>query len=435
MNTSDFNRRFFSFLDSSPTPYHAVKNMSEIFESVGIQKIVEKDDISFGIGQPSFFIREDGSLVAFNVGNEKEKGFRILGSHSDSPCLKIKAKPDIAENTYHKLGIEVYGGALLNPWFDRELSIAGRVTFSNDENKAFSTLINFASPVGIIPSLAIHFDRQANNEKKINPQKDIIPIVGLNIDEDGCLSNILLKYLQNNKPHLSPQALLDYDLFLYDCNPARYSGFNEEFIGSSRLDNLLSSFAAAVSIANSNKKTNFIFICNNHEEIGSTSASGAQGNLLQSLFERMYPNPQERYKLLAQSFLISIDNAHATHPNFPETHDKCHTINLNHGPVLKINANHRYASTGISGGIFKILANEVGVKVQEFVMKNDMACGSTIGPITAAKLGVNTVDVGSASLAMHSIREITGSKDPYLLYKVLQHFINRATIPEIQSCE
>lgn len=435
MNTSDFNRSFFSFLDSSPTPYHAVKNMSEIFKGVGMQKVEEKDEISFRIDQPSYFIREDGSLVAFNVGHTKEKGFRILGSHSDSPCLKIKAKPDITENTYHKLGIEVYGGALLNPWFDRELSIAGRVTFSNGDNKGFSTLINFASPVGIIPSLAIHFDRQANNEKKINPQKDIIPIIGLKYDEDCCFSDILLNYLKKNKPHLSPQFILDYDLFFYDCNPARYSGFNDEFIGSSRLDNLLSSFAAAMSIANSNKKTNFIFICNNHEEIGSTSASGAQGNMLLSLYERMFPDPQERYQSLAQSLLISIDNAHATHPNSPETHDNSHIINLNHGPVLKINANHRYASTGVSGGIFKILANEVGVKVQEFVMKNDLACGSTIGPMTAAKLGVNTVDVGSASLAMHSIREVTGSKDPYLLYKVIQHFINRASIPEIQSCE
>jgi len=433
MSVNSFNQKLFSFLANSTSPYHAVHEMAKIFKKAGFKQLDEQKDLSGYTGGPCCITREDGSITAFNFGSKKKKGFRLLGTHSDSPCLQIKPKPDLFDNNFHRLAVEVYGGALLNPWFDRELSIAGRVNYLSKSNKINSKLVDFRSPVGIIPSLAIHLDREANKSKSVNPQKDITPLVGIHSSKKTSLALEIKNYIAKKYPKISYEKLLSYDLFFYDYHTPGLAGFNDEFIISSRLDNLLSCFTAASAIAEADKKQNFIFICNNHEEVGSNTASGAQGNFLISLLERLFPHNDERYTTFANSFFISIDNAHAVHPNFPEKHDPSHDITLNKGPVLKINSNQRYATTSLSQSIFKFLCEEINIPVQDFVMRNDLACGSTIGPMTAAKLGIKTVDIGAATLAMHSIREMTGSRDPHYIYKTLEHFLNRDKLPEIDT--
>lgn len=433
MNSQTLNKKLFSFLDESTSPFHAANALKNILLQAGFTPLNEHQKWSVRAGQPRFIVREDGAVVAFNIGKKDNSQFRIVASHTDSPTLKLKPKPDIFNKSYHQLGVEVYGGPLLNPWFDRELSISGRISFSTPSGQLDSKLIDFKRPVAIVPSVAIHLDREANSEKKINPQKDILPIFGLTSKRNKSFADHLNMLLAEKVDLKKETEILGFDLFCYEMNKPGYAGINKDFIVSSRLDNLLSCYILASVIAQADRNNSFMLICNNHEEIGSLSASGAQGNLLETVFKRVYPDPEERFSILANSFLISVDNAHAFHPNFAERYDRSHDIELNTGPVLKINANHKYASTSISNGLFKILCQEKQIPVQEFVMRNDMACGSTIGPATAAKLGIKTVDVGIASLAMHSIREMTGSRDPFLLHTVLNHFFQRDRLPQVYA--
>lgn len=433
MKTNTLNRKLFSFLDDSPTPFHAIESIKKILKKSGFINLSEKQGWKPIPGQPYYVVRQDGSLIAFNIGSDDmSNGFRIVGAHSDSPCLQIKPQPDIIENSYHKLGVEVYGGALLAPWFDRELSIAGRVCYQTSKKEIKSQLINFDRAVAIIPSLAIHLDRGANKERTINAQNDITPIFALSNETSSTdFSKHLISQIKKEHDDNTLNEILSYDLFCYDSQKAGYTGISNEFIASGRLDNLLSCFVATHAVSSADRKNNFMFICNNHEEIGSTTSSGAQGNLALSVFERLLPDTDKRHVSFANSFFISLDNAHAIHPNFSSKSEPSHDVFLNHGPVLKINANKRYATSSLSNSLFKLLCKEMKVPIQEFVMRNDMACGSTIGPINAAKLGISTVDVGAASLAMHSIRELTGHKDPYLMFKVMQHFFQRNNLPVV----
>lgn len=436
MKTKSFNRMLFSFLDNSPTPFHATGSMAKLLKMDGFIELDEKEKWEIKKEQSYYTIRDDGALVAFNLGKShpQPSGFRIVGAHSDSPCLQIKPQADIIDERYHKIGVEVYGGPLLSPWFDRELSIAGRVCYTTEKKNIKTKIIDFKKPVAIIPSLAIHFDRDANKKKTINPQVEINLLFGLQQKTSHTkFHEYLITQIEEEHGEDSLAEIFAYDLFCYDVCKSGYAGINNEFIVGSRLDNLLSCFVAIQSLISADKKNNFMFVCNNHEEVGSTTNAGAQGNLVSSIFERLMPDPVDRQIQYANSFFISVDNAHAYHPNYADKSDPAHKIKLNHGPVLKINANKRYATTSFSNGIFKLFANEVKVPVQEFVMRNDIACGSTIGPMTSAKLGINTVDVGAASLAMHSIREVTGSKDPYLMYKVIKHFLQKTEWPVITS--
>ena len=392
----------------------------------------EREKWNIKPGQPYLITRDDGTLICFNIGKKNSNEFRILGSHTDSPCLQIKPNADIFEKAYHKIGVEVYGGALLNPWFDRELSVAGRVTVKTEADIIKQHLVDFARPIAIIPSVAIHLDRNANKEKKINEQKDVVPLIGLGDAQHSGFANYLKKQLKKQVKGASVVELLGYDLFLYDYHTPCNTGINNEFIVSSRLDNLLSCFVILSAILSADTQNSYMVVCNNHEEVGSNTSAGAQGNLVQAVFERLFPDNDRRYRILADSFFISIDNAHATHPNYPEKHDSGHNILLNKGPVIKINANQRYTSNSRSNAIFKFLCSEVKIPYQEFVMRSDMPCGSTIGPMTSAKLGLQAIDIGAPSLAMHSIRELTGSDDPLLMLKVVTHFLNRKQLPTIQ---
>ncbi|GAB6192419.1 M18 family aminopeptidase [Desulfocastanea catecholica] len=427
MNQSNYNTDLFSFLSSSPTPYHAVAAMEDFLRGHGFIALQENVPWHLEKGFSYFVTREKSATIAFTLGSkeEPEHGFRMLAAHTDSPCLQIKPRPDIKTATYQQLGVEIYGGGLLGTWFDRDLSLAGRVAGAMADGTLAVRLVDFHRPLLTIPSIAIHFNREANTNNTIDRQKHLPPIIAQAIDNQlPEFKSLLLKQILLEHPKAMIEEILAFDLFCYDFHGPTYLGMNNEFISSARLDNLLSCHAGMTALAQADRARNCLLFCANHEENGSTSATGAHGSFIDSVIERILPNPEARSIALSNSLLISMDNAHAAHPNFMDKIDATHEIHLNKGPVIKLNANQRYATNSLSAAIYKLLCREAGISCQEFVMRSDMPCGSTIGPITAARLGVKTIDVGAPSLAMHSIRELTGSSDPFLLSRSIGHFLS-----------
>jgi aspartyl aminopeptidase len=430
MNQSNYNKDLFSFLSSSPTPFHAVAGIEDFLRLHGFIQLQENAEWQLQKGFSYFITRENSATIAFTLGSEEEHkdGFRILAAHTDSPCLQIKPRPDVKTGTYHQLGVEVYGGPLLGTWFDRDLSLAGRVACQMTDGKLALLLVDFNRPLLTIPSIAIHFNREANTKNSIDRQKHLPPIIAQAIDKQlPELRTLLLDQVKQEHPKAMIEDILAFDLFCYDFQGPVYTGINNEFISSARLDNLLSCHAGMTAMAHSDRTKNSFLFCANHEENGSTSATGAHGSFIDSVFERIVPAPESRRIALSNSFLISMDNAHAAHPNFMNKMEPAHEIHLNKGPVIKLNANQRYATNSLSSAIYMRICKEAEINPQEFVMRSDMPCGSTIGPITAARLGMNTIDIGVPSLAMHSIRELTGSCDPFLFYRTIIQFLSSTT--------
>lgn len=403
------------FIDHSPTPFHATANLVKMFAEAGFETLNETDDWQCEAGKSYVVTRNDSSVIAFKVGNDNSAGLRMTGAHTDSPCLKIKPNPHTQFKNYHQLGIEVYGGVLLHPWLDRDLSIAGRVSGVTKSGELFSTLIDFKDPIAIIPNLAIHLDRTANKERSINPQQHL-PLI-LSQRQDFDFDQLLLEQCGSDC-----KQVLDFELACYDTQPSQVVGLDGEFIASARLDNLLSSFVAAKSLIDSTSEQTCLFVSNDHEEVGSSSTSGAQGPFLRSVIDRLLNDPAKFTQTISRSSMISCDNAHGIHPNYADKHDGNHGPVLNGGPVIKVNNNQRYATNSISSAKFQHLCQQVDVPVQQFVMRSDLACGSTIGPITATQLGVETLDIGAPQWAMHSIRETAGSDDISYLHKALVHY-------------
>jgi len=310
-------------------------------------------------------------------------------------------------------------------WFDCVLRLACKEIVNSDNGDHEALLINFKKAISMIPSLAIHLDREANQTQSVNPQKDISPILlQLKADEkDVSLEKILLKQIKHEYPKQNIKSLIDFELSFYDVQKASYLGLNNEFIASARLDNLFSCFVGLQALVGSGKQHALVVI-DDHAEVGSQTAVGAQGAFLSRVLERICANSEEYARCLAKSLFISADNAHGIHPNFPDRHDANHGPLLNLGPVIKINANQRYATNSVTAAFFKKLAISAGVNTQSFVVRTDMACGSTIGPLTSSKLGVQAIDVGVPTFAMHSIRESAGSQDAWGLFKVTQHFFD-----------
>ena len=426
MKNKQFNQNLCQFLDASPTPFHATENLLKILTDAGFQTINESDNWSSLTKGKYVVTRNDSSLIAFNLSAEKlsETGFRMVGAHTDSPCLKVKPNAEVSKQDYLQLGVEVYGGALLNPWFDRDLSLAGRISYETPDGKIKSKLINFCLPIAIIPSLAIHLDREANKKRTINPQTDILPVLlqGFAKTEKNSLFSILSGQIKKQYPKIRLKKILAHELCFYDTQPAAVIGLQEDFITSSRLDNLLSCFIGVQALINSDFKQSSLLVCNDHEEVGSQSTSGAQGNFLLSVLQRLCEDNESFVRCSHQSLLVSADNAHGIHPNYTDKHDQNHGPILNQGPVIKVNANQRYASNSETIAIFKKYASDLDINIQKFVVRSDMACGSTIGPLIASLTGVKTVDIGLATFAMHSIREVAGSQDPIMLYKILTSF-------------
>ena len=430
LTNTRFNQSLLKFLQASPTPFHATTSMVDVLLSAGYSELFENQAWQLEEQAGYFIRRNDSSIIAIWIA-DKSQALRLVGAHTDSPCLKVKPNANISGKGYFQLGVEVYGGALLAPWFDRDLSLAGRV-HARIDGRIESVLINFERAIATVPSLAIHLDREANKGRTINPQTQLPPVLSITGAKDKDLNALLM--IEVNKQFADTDAkvesILDYELFFYDTQPPAIIGLDNEFIASARLDNLLSCFIGLQSLLESDESQNKLLICTDHEEVGSASACGAQGPFLQQVIERIWPSNEDRNRIIAGSMMISADNAHGIHPNFSDRHDQNHGPMLNQGPVIKVNANQRYATNSLTSAIFKQLCDDVAVKYQTFVTRTDMGCGSTIGPITASEVGIETIDIGVPTFGMHSIRELAGSEDAFELTKVLKHFFEKSSLTE-----
>jgi len=418
---SSFIGRLTDFLDQSPTPWHAVANSSELLERAGFVRLDERSAWALEAGASYFVVRSDGALVAWRQPTDVV-GWTIFGAHTDSPNLRVRPEPMIKKQGYFQLGLEVYGGVLLSTWFDRDLSLAGRVAIAN-EGAVLSELVDFKRAVGMIPNLAIHLDRDANGGRKINPH-DELPMILSRAEQDADLN---FRDLLAREMERSPEEISAFEMCAYPVEGAQVIGLEGEFLASARLDNLLSCFIVTEALIQNEGAEGTMIVLNDHEEIGSVSTSGADGPFLESILRRATIDADfERVRV--NSLMISIDNAHGVHPNYASKHDEGHRPLLNEGPVVKVNANHRYATTAITQGIIEQAAERADVPLQYFSSRADLGCGSTIGPLTAGRLGIDTIDLGCAQFAMHSARETCGIKDPELMLKLLTQLTQRDLI-------
>jgi aspartyl aminopeptidase len=402
-------------------------------EAAGFSRLGEGELWDHGPGACRYVVRSDGSLAAFQLGtvSPAEGGFRILGAHTDSPNLRLKPAPDVSAHGYRQLAVEPYGGVLLHTWLDRDLSLAGRVSVAQD-GRVRTVLIDFARPMLRIPNLAIHLFREIREEGlKINPQQHTVPVIGL--EDTPPIRELLATELRAQGFALaSPDQVLSFDLMLYDTQPSGVIGSRGEFLSAPRLDNLASTHAILTALQRTCARAPAAFtrvgIFYDHEEVGSRSAGGAAGTFLPDTLDRIVSGykggePQGLSRALAASQMISVDMAHAIHPNYSDKHEPGHQPVVGRGPVVKVNANHAYATDAETAGHFEALCRSVDVKVQHFVTRSDQACGSTIGPISAARVGIRTADVGNPMLAMHSCREMAGTEDVEPMVDVLTAYL------------
>ena len=427
---SDAVADLLAFIDRSPTPFHAVAESARRLEARGFSRASEREVWELSPGDRRIVTRGEGSLVAFEVGSvaPAEGGFRIVGAHTDSPNLRIKPRPDLAKEGYRQLGVEPYGGVLLHTWLDRDLSLAGRVTL-REGDATRSVLLDFERALLRVPNLAIHLQRGVNKDGvKLNAQQHLVPVTGLE-DAPPLPELVAAELRAQGLADVSAEALLAFDLMAYDVQPAAVIGARGEFVAASRLDNLASCHAglAALVSAEPSPRATRVLVLYDHEEVGSRSSRGAAGPLLAEVLERVVAatkgaEPQGLPRALAGSCLVSADMAHAVHPNYADKHEPQHRPVVGGGPVLKQNVNQAYASDAETGGLFELLCREAGVALQHFVSRSDLGCGSTIGPITAARVGIPTVDVGNPMLSMHSCREMAGSADVAPMIEVLRRF-------------
>jgi aspartyl aminopeptidase len=426
---AELNQGLIEFLKASPTPFHATRSLAQRLQAAGFRPLDEREPWHTEAGGRYYVTRNDSSIIAFRLGNRAplDGGLRLVGAHTDSPCLRVKPQPELQRQGFFQLGVEVYGGALLAPWFDRDLSLAGRVTF-REGGKVQSLLIDFEQPIAVIPNLAIHLNREANQGWPINPQNELPPILAqLSGDERADFRALLADRLAVEHG-ICADAVLDYELSFYDTQNAAVIGLNQEFIAGARLDNLLSCYAGLQALIEAKGDESCVLVCTDHEEIGSCSACGADGPFLEQVLRRVLPEGDAFVRTIQKSLLVSADNAHGVHPNYADKHDANHGPKLNAGPVIKVNSNQRYATNSETAGFFRHLCLAEEVPVQSFVVRSDMGCGSTIGPITASQLGVRTVDIGLPTFAMHSIRELAGSHDLAHLVRVLTAFYASAEL-------
>ncbi len=429
-DNNHFTDPLLSFAGRCPTAYHCVADLVEILRKQGFQQFNESESLKKIKPGKYFIVHHQSTLAAFVIGGKplSETGLRIGGGHTDSPGLKLKPNHIRKKNNYQQFCVEIYGGPLLSTWFDRDLSLAGRVSWLDPLGSLLVSLLDWKRPIAVIPSLAIHLDKEANNKKNINKQNELVPIMGMEEKGKGeKYTDFIAEQLKLEYPGVEISQILNHDLFLYDAQKTCLTGLDKELIVGSRLDNQLSCFTLIDAITHAAAAENTMVILNDHEEVGSVSAKGARGRFLSSLLTRLVPDPEQQSRLIHSSLFISVDNAHAVHPNFPDKHDPEHLPVLNKGPVIKWNGNQRYATDAVTGGFFQALCLHCEVKSQDFVMRNDMACGSTIGPLIAAQTGIQTVDVGVPTLGMHSIRETAGCDDCKDLRKVLGYFFSMPT--------
>ena len=415
-----------TFLREAVTPFHAVQAMSRRLADAGFEAVESFDPDTMAPGRGYFMTRQGSSLIALRAGQgEPAQGLRLVGAHTDSPNLSVKPNPVVGRGGCVQLGVDVYGGALLNPWFDRDLALAGRVTVLNAQGQLESALFDSGTAVAVVPSLAIHLDREANKQRSINPQKDVVPLVMLGHPDTLDFKVWLAEQLVEQDSSREGLRVMDFELSLYDTQSPGLVGMDQSFIASARLDNLLSCYAGLAALIEETDADWSMLVATDHEEVGSASTVGAQGPMLMDALMALTPAPQGNQSLRNQSWMLSVDNAHAVHPNYADKHDDQHSPHLGGGPVIKINRNQRYATDSEGAARLRLLAERAGVDVQAFVMRADLACGSTIGPITATETGIPTTDLGVPTLAMHSIRELACVQDIPQLIALLQAFYRR----------
>ncbi len=422
-----------SFLAAGPSPYHAVANAAERLEKAGFRQVAETDawdaetSAAPAVGIGGKYVLRGGAIVAWYVpaGAEPHTPFRIIGAHTDSPNLRVKPLPDSGAHGWRQVAVEIYGGPLLNSWLDRDLGLAGRLSLRDGTTR----LVNIDRALLRVPQLAIHLDRSVTSEGlKLDKQRHLQPIWGLGNDvRDGDL----IRFLEQESG-LAEGEVTGWDLMVHSVEPPSYLGRDKELVAGPRMDNLLSvhaGTAALSAVVTSGEALPYIPVLAafDHEENGSQSDTGADGPLLGSVLERSVfargGSYEDRARAFAGTVCLSSDTGHAVHPNYAERHDPTHHPRAGGGPILKVNVNNRYATDGSGRAVFAAACDKVGVPLQSFVSHNSMPCGTTIGPITAARHGIKTVDIGVAILSMHSARELCGADDPFLLANALVAFL------------
>lgn len=415
------------YIAVSPSQFHAAAESIRRLEEVGFSRLFEEDAWDLGPGHGYFTVRNDSSVAAWIQGAvpASEAGFRMIGAHTDSPSLRLKPEPVIERHGYVQLGIEVYGGPILPAWMDTEMGLAGRVAVAGPGGSVESRLLNVDRPVATAPQLAIHLNREVNEKGlQVNAESHLAPILTLSGEKPFDFAAWLARELGVRR-----ERILDHEIYLYDRTRPAFIGLEEEFIRSPRIDNLAGCHAALSAILAAFRRgaaaTRLIVLYDN-EEIGSSTKQGAAGSFQEDLLGRIAgggdAGSDALYRAKARSFLISADLAHAVHPNYADRHEPRHMPRLNGGPVIKYNAKARYATDAPGGALFQTVCREAGVPCQRFVMRADLPCGSTIGPLAETRLGIRTVDVGSPVLAMHSSRELGGAKDQLYMIRAMERF-------------
>lgn len=406
-----------AFVDASPSPSHAVAELARRLGAAGFTELAEADRWELAPGGQHFVVRH-GSLIAFRVGSASpaEAGLRLVGAHTDSPTFKVRPREDVRQAGYRLVGVEPYGGGLWHTWLDRELTVAGRVALRGGG----TALVRLPGAPLRLPSLAIHLDRGVRDGLKLDPQRELVPVWSQDLGTEPGLREALAASVG-----AAVQDVVGHDLVLTDTQPAARTGADGSWVAAPRLDNLASCHAGVTALvaAAATRRTQLL-VANDHEEVGSGSMSGARGSFLEDVVRRLVAvldagDPQALPRALAQSRLVSADMAHALHPTRSDRHEPGHQPQLGGGPVLKVNANQAYATDAVTSGWFADRCAEASVPVQWFVTRADLPCGSTIGPLTATRLGIATVDVGAPMLAMHSARELASALDVPLMVGAL----------------
>lgn len=432
MEVKSFAREVIEFIDECPSTYHVAKNCSEILEENGFERLIPQEKWHLKKGGKYYVKKSNSTVVAFTLGTDInfKKGFKIFGSHTDSPGFRIKPNPEMVTENILRLNTEVYGGPILSTWFDRPLSIAGRVVVKSDNLFLPRTVrVKIEEPLMIIPNLAIHQNREVNNGVKIDKQADTLPVLGLinsQLEKDDYLLRLIAE-----KMKLKKEDILDFDLYVYSIEKGYLAGANEEFISAPKIDNLASVYAGLLGLVEAEDVHDQInvFVGFDNEEIGSATKQGADSNYLLNTLERMVCSlgygREEFLQMLNCSFLLSADGAHAAHPANMDKTDPTNRGRINEGISIKISANQSYTSDGFSIAVVKQIIEGTDIKIQPFVNQSNERGGSTIGPISSTHLDIDAVDLGVPMLAMHSVRELCGIYDVFYLKELAKEFFNK----------
>ena len=428
MNFEQTNKELFSFLDRSPNAFFAVANMCDLLKKAGMTRLYEGTPWNLETGNGYYVTRNDSALIAFRIPKADYTGFQIMASHCDSPVFKIKANAEITiDKQYVKLNVEKYGGMLCAPWLDRPLSVAGRVVVRTEDGIE-TRLVNVERDLMIIPNLAIHMNRQANDGYKFNAQVDMLPL----FCEKGKESDEFLRFIAA-EAGISPEDILDTDLYLYNRMPATTLGLNNEFIASGRLDDLQCAFSSLKGFIEATPRDSVAVHCVfDNEEVGSGTKQGAAGTFLRDTLHRinraMGKTEDEYLMSMASSFLVSADNAHAVHPDHTDKADPTNRPYLNKGIVIKYSANQKYTTDAVSGAIMRAICKQADVPYQTFANRSDMLGGSTLGNISQGQVSLNTVDIGLPQLAMHSPYETAGARDTAYLVEAAKILFSSSVV-------